>query len=84
LHLESRTGVFSLEDLKELGRKEGVCPYYAARHMASYAGLIICSYQYAIDPRIAEHVTAEFGPDTICVFDEAHNIGPCCRRALSD
>lgn len=40
-----------------------------------YCDVIIYSYHYLLDPKIAERVSKEFGPDCIVVFDEAHNIG---------
>eukprot|EP00727_Mastigamoeba_balamuthi_P004114 m51a1_g1370 putative tfiih basal transcription factor complex helicase xpd subunit-like (1065) ;mRNA; f:415787-420582 len=83
MNVGAMRGVHSLEDLKELGRRETVCPYFLARAMAEYANVVLCSYQYAIDPRIAEHVTSDFGPDTVCIFDEAHNIDNVCIEVLS-
>ena len=40
-----------------------------------YANVIVYSYHYLVDPKIAELVSASMGNDCIVVFDEAHNIG---------
>lgn len=68
-------GVYSLDDLKALGRKEGYCPYFLARHAVNFANVVVFSYQYIIDPKISELITKEFKQSSVVVFDEAHNIG---------
>ena len=40
-----------------------------------FCNVIIYSYHYLLDPKIAERVSKEFSKDCIVVFDEAHNIG---------
>lgn len=39
------------------------------------ANVIIYSYHYLLDPKVAEMVSKELSKDAIVVFDEAHNIG---------
>lgn len=39
------------------------------------ANVIVYSYHYLLDPKVAELVSREFSKDSIIVFDEAHNIG---------
>jgi len=68
-------GVYSLQDLIALGKAQGWCPYFLARHAVNFADLVVFSYQYIIDPKIAELITKDFQKDSIVVFDEAHNIG---------
>jgi Rad3-related DNA helicase len=68
-------GIFSLEDLKEFGRQHRVCPYFLARHCINFANVIVYSYQYLLNPRIADMVSNQLQSDAIVVFDEAHNIG---------
>ena len=51
------------------------CPYFLARHMINQADLVVFSYQYMLDPKIAKLITAQFNENTIIIFDEAHNIG---------
>ena len=49
-----------------------------------FCNVIIYSYHYLLDPKIAERVSRELSKDCIVVFDEAHNIGKsgCCRILL--
>lgn len=37
--------------------------------------MVIYSYHYLLDPKVAELVSREIKKDSIVVFDEAHNIG---------
>ena len=39
------------------------------------ADVVVYSYHYLLDPKIADLVSKELARDTIVVFDEAHNIG---------
>lgn len=40
-----------------------------------FVDVIIYSFHYLLDPKVAEQVSKEFSKDCIVVFDEAHNIG---------
>lgn len=48
-----------------------------------YSNVVIFSYHYLLDPKIAERVSRDFSKDCIVVFDEAHNIDNVCIEALS-
>jgi DNA excision repair protein ERCC-2 len=37
--------------------------------------VIIYSFHYLLDPKVADQVSKELSKDAIVVFDEAHNIG---------
>jgi hypothetical protein len=39
-------GIYSLDDLKQLGRDRGWCPYFAARHLLSVCNIVVYNYQY--------------------------------------
>lgn len=41
----------------------------------AFADVIIYSFHYLLDPKVAEQVSKEMSKDAIVVFDEAHNIG---------
>lgn len=41
-----------------------------------FVDIIIYSFHYLLDPKVAEQVSKEMSKDAIVVFDEAHNIGP--------
>ena len=40
-----------------------------------HANVIIYSFHYLLDPKVAEQVSKHMSKDSIVVFDEAHNIG---------
>lgn len=45
-----------------------------------YANIVVYSYHYLLDPKIADIVSKELSKSSVVVFDEAHNIGnysPC-------
>lgn len=39
------------------------------------ANIVVYSYHYLLDPKIAEVVSKELSKASVVVFDEAHNIG---------
>lgn len=45
----------------------------------SFADIIIYSFHYLLDPKVAEQVSKDLSKDAIVVFDEAHNIGRLLR-----
>jgi DNA excision repair protein ERCC-2 len=51
--------------------------------MMPFCNVIIYSYHYLLDPKIAERVSKELSKDCIVVFDEAHNIDNVCIESLS-
>ncbi|RCH91594.1 DNA-dependent ATPase of the nucleotide excision repair factor 4 complex, partial [Rhizopus azygosporus] len=76
-------GIYTLEDLKDYGRQMTYCPYYLVRRAIPFANVIIYSYHYMLDPKVAELVSRELSKDCIVVFDEAHNIDNVCIESLS-
>lgn len=76
-------GVYSIDDLKDYGREKGFCPYFMARYAMSYANVIVYSYYYLLDPKIADLVSKEMSRNTVVVFDEAHNIDNVCIESMS-
>ena len=77
------SGVYTLEQLKEYGVKRGICPYYLARRAMKRASVIIYSFHYLLDPKIAELISKDLSRDAIIVFDEAHNIDNVCIESMS-
>lgn len=76
-------GIYNIDDLKDLGRKMGYCPYFLARGALSYANVIVYSYYYLLDPKIAKLVSKELTKSSVIVFDEAHNIDNVCIESMS-
>lgn len=40
-----------------------------------FLDVVIYSFHYLLDPKVADRVSGELSKDAIVVFDEAHNIG---------
>ncbi|XP_059168670.1 general transcription and DNA repair factor IIH helicase subunit XPD-like [Physella acuta] len=76
-------GIFGLDELREYGRQRGWCPYFLARYAISQAHVIVYSYYYLLDPKIAELVSKELPKSSVVVFDEAHNIDNVCVESMS-
>ncbi|KAG9318478.1 hypothetical protein JVU11DRAFT_569 [Chiua virens] len=76
-------GIWTLADILQHGRDNGTCPYFTIRRMMPFADVIIYSFHYLIDPKVAEQVSKELSKDAIVVFDEAHNIDNVCIESLS-
>ncbi|KAK6632172.1 General transcription and DNA repair factor IIH helicase subunit XPD [Polyplax serrata] len=76
-------GAYSIDDLKNHGRKKGYCPYFLARHLIAQANIIVYSYHYLLDPKIANVVSKELTKSAVVVFDEAHNIDNVCIDSMS-
>ncbi|KAI8926822.1 hypothetical protein BC831DRAFT_455121 [Entophlyctis helioformis] len=77
------SGVYTLEDFKEYAASKKYCPYFLARRLLPFANVIIYSYHYLLDPKVADMVSKELSKDCIVVFDEAHNIDNVCTESLS-
>ncbi|KAG4120180.1 hypothetical protein ERO13_D11G127700v2 [Gossypium hirsutum] len=76
-------GVYTLQDLRMFGKEKGWCPYFLARHMVQFANVVVYSYQYLLDPKVAGIISKEMQKESVVVFDEAHNIDNVCIEALS-
>ena len=76
-------GVYTMRDMKIFGKKKGWCPYFLARRAIEYANVIVYSYSYLLDPKIASIISKGLPADSIVVFDEAHNIDNVCIESLS-
>ncbi|KAK8206655.1 TFIIH/NER complex ATP-dependent 5'-3' DNA helicase subunit [Zalaria obscura] len=76
-------GVWTLDGMLKYGEQQKQCPYFTARRMMPFCNIIIYSYHYLLDPKIAERVSKELSKDCIVVFDEAHNIDNVCIESLS-
>jgi DNA excision repair protein ERCC-2 len=78
-------GVYTLADLRSLGCQRRICPYFLARHLVKHANVVVYTYQYLLDPKVASIVSPEMmmHKECVVVFDEAHNIDNVCIEALS-
>ena len=62
---------------------QGWCPYFFARWAIQQANIVVYSYHYLLDPKIAEVVSKELARNSVVVFDEAHNIDNICIDSMS-
>jgi DNA excision repair protein ERCC-2 len=76
-------GVYTMDDLKAYGRTNGLCPYFLSRLTLQHANVIIYSYYYLLDPKVADLVSRDLPKEAVVVFDEAHNIDNVCIESLS-
>ena len=83
-------GVFTIDDVKQLGIERGWCPYYAAREALAVANVVVFSYQYMLDAGVAssirlfdKEIVGDVHESAIVVFDEAHNIDDVCIESLT-
>ncbi|CAE6482770.1 unnamed protein product [Rhizoctonia solani] len=76
-------GIHTLADISNMGRERTTCPYFTIRRMMPFVDVIIYSFHYLLDPKVAEQVSKELSKDSIVVFDEAHNIDNVCIESLS-
>ena len=51
--------------------------------MVQFANVVVYSYQYMLDPKVAGIISKEMQKESVVVFDEAHNIDNVCIEALS-
>jgi len=49
-----------------------------------FVDVVIYSFHYLLDPKVADQVSKELAKDAIVVFDEAHNIGKFSYYPLSE
>ena len=45
-------GIYTLDRIKEYGRKSGLCPYFLTRYLINHADIIVYNYQYMLDPKV--------------------------------
>lgn len=72
-----------MDDMKQYGADRNWCPYFLARFAIIHAEIVVYSYHYLLDPKIAEVVSKELNREAVVVFDEAHNIDNVCIDSLS-
>ncbi|KLO18845.1 DNA repair helicase [Schizopora paradoxa] len=76
-------GIHTLADVLNYCREKGTCPYFTIRRMIPFVDVVIYSFWYLLDPKVADQVSKDISKDAIVVFDEAHNIDNVCIESLS-
>ena len=73
---------WDIEELVKAGKKVRACPYYAVRELKTAAQLVICPYNYLVEPNIRGSMEISLR-NQIVILDEAHNIEDSARDAAS-
>ena len=72
----------TVEKLREYGKKKKICPYFLSKILATEVDVIVCNYQYILNPTIRNLLSWNL-QDAILILDEAHNIEDICTEVLS-
>ncbi|CAF3484690.1 unnamed protein product [Rotaria sordida] len=74
--------VFDIEQFSDYCRTaHGICPYYTSRLLIHDVQIILCPYNYLIDPRVRNSMQMSIN-NAIIIIDEAHNIEDCARESM--
>ncbi|XP_023730407.1 regulator of telomere elongation helicase 1 homolog [Lactuca sativa] len=71
-----------IEDLVNIGKQSGPCPYYMSRELHKVVDILFAPYNYLIDPGNRKSLSIEWA-NSILIFDEAHNLEGICADAAS-
>lgn len=74
--------VWDIEDLVSASKQVKGCGYFASHKEVEKAHLILCPYNYLVDPVIRKSLNLDVEGATL-VFDETHNIESVCRDSAS-
>lgn len=78
-----QTEDWSPEAIRAMAQKHNVCPFEFSLALAEVADVIICDYNYALDPAVhIQRIFDQNAPVTLLI-DEAHNLLPRLRSMLS-
>jgi DNA repair helicase Rad3 len=75
-------GLLDIEDLGALGRDLHACPFFLSKVALSEAEIVVCPYNYVLEPSIASS-TKLLDDRSVIIIDEGHNIEKHCREAGS-
>ncbi|PIN10824.1 Helicase of the DEAD superfamily [Handroanthus impetiginosus] len=71
-----------IEDLVNIGRSSGPCPYYLSRELHKDVDILFGPYNYLIDRGNRKSLKIDWN-NSILIFDEAHNLEGLCADAAS-
>lgn len=74
---------FDIEDLINIGRHKGPCPYYISRELSKSVDILFAPYNYLIDPGNRRSLNGIPWDNAVLIFDEAHNLESICADAAS-
>ncbi|CAK8535776.1 unnamed protein product [Lathyrus sativus] len=71
-----------IEDLVNIGRTSGPCPYYLSKELHKAVDIIFAPYNYLIDRGYRSSLQLSWS-NSVLIFDEAHNLEGICADAAS-
>ncbi|XP_043701718.1 regulator of telomere elongation helicase 1 homolog isoform X2 [Telopea speciosissima] len=71
-----------IEDLVNIGRTDGACPYYTSRELHKIVDILFAPYNYLIDRKNCKTLSLQWH-NSVLIFDEAHNLESICADAAS-
>ncbi|GFP88878.1 regulator of telomere elongation helicase 1 [Phtheirospermum japonicum] len=71
-----------IEDLVNIGKSSGPCPYYLSREIHKDVDILFAPYNYLIDRGNRKSLKIDWS-NSILIFDEAHNLEGLCADAAS-
>ncbi|XP_061338556.1 regulator of telomere elongation helicase 1 homolog [Gastrolobium bilobum] len=71
-----------IEDLVNIGRRFGPCPYYLSKELHKIVDIVFSPYNYLIDRGYRKSLQFSWS-NSILIFDEAHNLESICADAAS-
>ncbi|CAJ1955200.1 unnamed protein product [Sphenostylis stenocarpa] len=71
-----------IEDLVNIGRRFGPCPYYLSKELHKVVDIVFAPYNYLIDRGYRNSLQLSWS-NSILIFDEAHNLESICAEAAS-
>ncbi len=77
------TDDWSPESIRAMADKHCLCPFEFSLSLAEIADLVICDYNYALDPAVHIQRIFDVSRDVTLLIDEAHNLLSRVRDMLS-
>ncbi|XP_047157903.1 regulator of telomere elongation helicase 1 homolog isoform X1 [Vigna umbellata] len=71
-----------IEDLVNIGRTFGPCPYYLSKELHKFVDIVFAPYNYLIDRGYRNSLQLSWN-NSVLIFDEAHNLESICADAAS-
>ncbi|XP_054783819.1 regulator of telomere elongation helicase 1 homolog isoform X2 [Prosopis cineraria] len=71
-----------IEDLVNIGKRFGPCPYYLSKELHKAADIVFAPYNYLINRGYRKVLNISWD-NSILIFDEAHNLESLCADAAS-
>ena len=68
------TGCYTLQDLRDLARKKGICPYYFSEDLFQSAQILICDYFMLFGMKKSNNYDRKMLEGAFLVFDECNGL----------